>query len=140
MSVTDVRKTCLLSFKPLSNVPFLIPHLLCDHTVQCSHSTSEERSTLLVLVNKKHNSRGSKPLIQIKKLLLHWLDFPSREISTATTFCVRQRSTASGPVWIGVRPSNGNPPARKSLFPPKSTSYMFLKKTRGIRLLVKFTI
>lgn len=54
---------------------------------------------------------------------------PGREISTATTFCVRQLSNALGPVWATRVPEQwGTRQPGKSLCSPKSTSYMFSKE------------
>lgn len=104
------------------------------HLSDSLNPTSGECSTLLVLVNKKQKQQRFHTSVQkqtkkIKKLLLHWLDFPSREISTATTFLrptaigrSRPRVGEPGPRAMGTQPPG------KSLCSPKSTSYMFYRE------------
>lgn len=72
MSVTDIsqkfeRKNPPLPLKPLPNVPFFYHHPPPPlHSFICLtlNPPSEECSTLLVLVNKKQNSKGLTPLFK----------------------------------------------------------------------------
>lgn len=93
---------------------------------------------------KKKNGRGSTPQLEIKKkkLLLHWLDFPSREKSSATTFCVRKPSSAGGHVRACRVPEQRERggPERVSAHPRALLICFINKNRRGMRLLVKFTI
>lgn len=146
------KKKTPLPLKPLPNVPFLFRQPSSSPSFTHSSVRSSQSSLRRMQYftdfskqqqqQKKKNSRGFTPLFKIKKLLLHWLDFPNREISTATTFCVRKLSTAVGPVWVHRLPDRREhgSPERVSAHQRALLKCFIEKNRRGICLLVKFTI
>lgn len=107
---------------------------------------------------KKQNSRGFTSLFFFvfvffvffflkKKLLLHWLDFPSGQKKHSYNLLQSMAIDCSRPfAWASRAPrakrERGSPAEKKRLCSPKSTFFFFFKcflekNRRGIHLMVK---